>query len=298
MVKILSAFILITWLSVDLVYPQKRRETYETSLVGDRITPAVSSVMMPRTYTEVLLASSLLTSNSYYDFNRKLNPFDSRYSYSFNTLMITHGISASNRFNIGVDLNYRIGREDADRNSSPLAVFGNSGDGLIEYARALTSIGFRMRYVPFNNNKNFVIQHTYFVPVNTSPGVNFLGDNRHVFNTQLLYNYLIGSKLFLFGQADIFVRFRDDQGSSEIINPLNVFLSYLATKHFFPFAQVGMTNRWTDKFDHLSQSFSYGVGIQYQFTTMFTINAFYNDTFAGKFTSDFKSFNAGIRVVL
>lgn len=298
MAKILFAFVFLTWLSVDLIHAQKRRETYESSLVGDRITPAVSSVMMPKTFTEVLLVSSLLTTNGLYSTSRNLLPLAGRYSYSLNTLMITHGISASNRFNIGVDLNYRIGRQDSDRDSSPLKVYGNSGDGLLQYARALTSVGFRMRYVPFNNNQNFVVQHTYYVPVSTSPEVSFLGDNRHAFNTQLLYNHLIGSKLFLFGQADIFVRFADDPAGPQIINPLNVFLSYLATKHFFPFVQLGMMNQWTDKFDHLSQSFSYGIGIQYQFTTMFTINAFYNDTFAGKNSSDFQSFNAGIRVVL
>lgn len=273
-----------------------RRQTYDSLLVGDRITPAVSSVMMPKSYTEVILSNSLLTTNSYYKDDRNRMDIDERYSYLINTLQVTHGVSASGRLNVGLDLSYRTGRADADPNSSPLAVFGNSSEGLIQYERAFTSFGIRARYVP-TRNRNFVIQHVFSIPISTGEAGDFLGDNRYALNTQFLYTQLLGRKMFLFGQADVYVRFEDDQSDTDFTNPIYLFLTYLANDHFFPFLQLGMTNAWDTDFDLLRQSFTYGVGLQYQFNSMFNINAFYNDVFAGKTTYRFNAYNLGIRAV-
>jgi opacity protein-like surface antigen len=278
---------------------RSRREVYDSLLVGDRITPAVSSVMMPKSYTEVILSNTLLTTNSYFTVDRVLLDINQRYSYLFNTLQVTHGISSSGRFNVGMDLSYRTGRQDIDPESSPLKVIGNSGEGLVQYERALTSIGIRARYIPFGGNANFVIQNTFTIPFSTSSADNiFLGDNRYAFNTQLLYNHLLGRKVFLFGQLDVLVRFKNDYANTDITSPINVYASYLLNKHLFPFALIGMSNNWSRDFDHMSQSFTYGVGLQYQFTSMLTINAFYNDIFAGENSNRWKGFNLGIRAVL
>jgi hypothetical protein len=220
---------------------------------------------------------------------------DERYILMY--LQVTHGISASGRLNVGLDLSYRTGRADADPDSSPLAVFGNSSEGLIQYERAFTSFGIRARYVP-TRNRNFVIQHVFSIPISSSGEASeFLGDNRYALNTQFLYTQLLGKKLFLFGQADIYVRFEDDQMDTDFTNPIALFLTYLVNDHLFPFVQVGMTNAWDNDFELLRQSFTYGLGLQYQFNTMFNINAFYNDVFAGKTTYRFNAYNLGIRVV-
>lgn len=296
--QLLACTLLLTTLCVQLSFGQSaRKERYDSMLVGDRITPAVSSVMMPRTYTEVILSNSLLSSNTYFTASRESLKLDQRYSYFFNTLQVTHGLSSSGRFNLGLDISYRTGRADADPDSSPLAVLGNSSDGLIQYERAFTSIGFRARYVP-TRNRNFVIQHMFYIPIgaSTEEGM-FLGDSRYAFNTQFLYTQLLGRKVFLFGQMDVLVRFENDQGDTDYTNPINIFATYLVNKHLFPFVQVGMLNAWSKDFELLRQSFTYGVGLQYQFNTMFNINAFYNDVFAGKTTNRWKAYNIGIRVV-
>lgn len=149
-----------------------RRQKYDSLVVGDRITPAVSSVMMPKSYTEVILSNSLLTTNAYYNDDRNRIDADERYTYLINTLQVTHGISASGRLNLGLDLSYRTGRADADPDSSPLAVFGNSSEGLIQYERAFTSVGIRARYVPARN-RNFVIQHVFSIPVGSGEASEF-----------------------------------------------------------------------------------------------------------------------------
>jgi hypothetical protein len=69
----------------------------------------------------------------------------------------------------------------------------------------------------------------------------------------------------------------------------------LVNRHLFPFVQVGMLNPWGDV---TLQSFSYGIGLQYQFNTMFNINAFYSDVFAGKNSNPWNIYNLSIRVVL
>jgi hypothetical protein len=279
----------------------KRREAYDSLIVGDVITPAVSSVMMPKGFTEVILYNGMLTANRYYNENREKTEYSptSRATYLISTLQVTHGLSNSGRFNVGLDLTYRTGRVDADPKSSPLKVLGNASDGLIQYGRAFTSIAVRARYVPLAEHKNFVIQHSFSIPLGTAGrDATFLGDNRYAINTQFLYNHLVGRKLFLFGQMDALVRLEDSRTKTDITNPINAYASYLMTKHFFPFALIGMTNFWNNKFDHLSQSFTYGVGVQCQFNSMFTINAFYNDVFAGKTAAQWKGFNLGIRKVL
>lgn len=287
---------LITLVLVITAGAQSKRKTiYDSLLVGDRITPAVSSVMMPKTYTEIILSNVLLTTNTAYLENGDAFVLSRRSTYVLNTLQVTHGISASGRFNVGLDLSYRTGRTNADPHSSPLKVFGNDSEGLIQYERAFTSIGFRARYVP-TRNRNFVIQHTFYIPFSTTSAESlFLGDNRYAFNTQLLYTQLLGRKVFLFGQADIFVRFKQDQNGTDVTKPINVYATYLLSRHVFPFVQLGMVNAWEDV---NRQSYSYGAGLQYQFNSMFNINAFYNDVFAGKNGNQWKTFNFGVRVVI
>jgi hypothetical protein len=291
----LLLFVLCTWQAYG---QSKRRQAYDSMLVGDQITPAVSSVMMPKTYTEVLLSNALLTTNSYFTSERDLIELGQRNTYLFNVLQITHGVSRSSRFNIGLDLTYRSGRADSDPDSSPLKIFGNSSDGLIGFERGLTSVGFRTRYVP-TRNRNFVIQHILTVPFSTTSADNvFLGDNRYAFNTQFLYNQLLGRKFFLFGQADALVRFTEGDEETDYTNPLYLFVTYLLNRHVFPFALIGMTNAWDSGFSLVRQSFNYGVGVQYQFNTMFNVNFFYTDIFAGKNVSRWNTYNLGLRVVL
>ncbi|HEY9005803.1 MAG TPA: hypothetical protein VIM75_06695 [Ohtaekwangia sp.] len=276
----------------------ERRNAYDSLLVGDRITPAVSSVMMPKSYTEVILSNALLTTNTYFTVDHVSLSMNQRYTYFINTLQVTHGIAKSGRFNVGLDFSYRTGRQDIEARSSPMKVFGNDSKGLIQYERAITSIGIRARYLPFAK-PNFVVQQTFYIPMSAGSNQSiFLGDNRYALNTQLLYNYLISRKMFLFVQADLLVRFRDARANADFTNPINVFASYLMTKHIFPFALIGMTNSWDYNFDHTRQYFTYGVGMQYQFNTMFTVNLFYSNVFSGENSNQWKTFNPGIRKVL
>lgn len=273
----------------------RRRSLYDSLLVGDRITPAVSSVMMPKTYTEVILNSSMASTNTFFDAQRDKLGMDFRSTSSITTLQVTHGISSSGRFNLGLDLSYRMRRMDGDPESSPFKVFSNESNGLIDYERAFTSVGIRARYVP-TRNRNFVIQQAFVIPVASSAEGAFLGDNRYALNNQFLYTQLLGRKFFLFGQLDVLIRFQQDESSSDYTVPFNVFASYLLNNHIFPFVQLGMVNVWGEDFDH-RQSFNYGVGLQYQFNTMFNINAFYSDAFSGKNIYQFSTLNLGVRAV-
>jgi hypothetical protein len=286
----------ILFLIVNTVQAQsKRRQIYDSLLVGDKITPIVSSVMMPKGYTEIILSNSMFTTNSVYNSDGESLNLNNRITYLFNTLQVTYGASSSARFNVGLDVSYRTGRADSDPESSPWKVFGNSSEGLIEYERGLTSIGLRARYVP-TRNRNFVIQNTFVVPFGSSdPDNEFLGDNRYAFNTQFLYTYLAGRKVFLFGQTDVLYRFKDDRYESDFTIPINLYCSYILNRHLFPFIQAGMVNSWNDV---TSQWFTFGAGLQYQFNTMFNINVFYNDVFAGTNVNRWNYYNLGIRVVL
>jgi len=293
-------FTLVTFcllaMECSVVAQSTRRQVYDSMLVGDRITPAVSSVMMPKTYTEVIVNSSMVSTNSYFDTNRDKLGMDFRSTTSITTLQVTHGVSSSARFNVGLDLSYRIRRIDGDPESSPFKVFTSESDGLIDYERAFTSVGIRARYVP-TRNRNFVIQQAFVVPVASSAEGAFLGDNRYALNNQFLYTQLLGRKFFLFGQLDVLIRFKQDENNSDVTVPLNIFASYLLNNHIFPFVQLGMVNIWGEDLIDPGQSFSYGFGLQYQFNTMFNINAFYSDAFSGKNIYQFRTLNLGVRIV-
>ncbi len=280
-------------------HAQSRRQKYDSLLVGDRITPAVSSVMMPKSYTEVIIYSSLLTANMGCETNGDPAPLygRGRDAFLFNTLQVTHGLSGSGRFNAGLDLSYRIGRTDVDPQSTPTKVFGNDNKGMINYDRAFTSVGLRARYVPFAKVPNLIVQHTFTIPIGKgSDESRFLGEGRYAVNSQLLYNQLLGRKFFLFGQTGLYVRLKENNDrDTDYTVPVNIFATYLLSKHVFPFVQIGMNNTWFRYFT--STSYNYGVGLQYQITSMHTINFFYNDTFAGKFTNRWKTFNLGLRAV-
>ncbi|MEP6736642.1 MAG: hypothetical protein ABJA70_14050 [Chryseolinea sp.] len=297
----ISLFLVFLCLSLftDHAFAQSRRRmVYDSSIVGDRITPSVSSVMMPKTYSEVLLSNTLSTANTYFKSDRSKINLTERDTYLINTLQVTHGISASGRLNVGLDISYRMARSDANRTSSPTKVFGNDGTGLRNYARGFTSLGVRARYA-LTEKRNFVIQHTFYLPFQKATNdTQFLGDVRYALNTQFLYNQLIGRKVFLFAQGDIFIQFKTDHTPSYYNAPLNVYGTYLLTRNFFPFVQIGMSNTFNKDVKLSGQSYTYGVGLQYQFTTMFTINAFYNDVFAGKTYSDWRNFSFGVRAVL
>ncbi|MCU0399058.1 MAG: hypothetical protein MUC73_13270, partial [Cyclobacteriaceae bacterium] len=101
--------------------------------------------------------------------------------------------------------------------------------------------------------------------------------------------------VFLFGQADVLYRFKDDRYESDFTIPINLYCSYILNRHLFPFIQAGMVNSWNDV---TSQWFTFGAGLQYQFNTMFNINVFYNDVFAGTNVNRWNYYNLGIRVVL
>ena len=297
--KVLFAFACLCLLSLTPGFSQSRRAAYDSLIVGDRITPAVSSVMMPRSYTEIILNNSLLTANQFYASNGDVYAFPGggkRDSYFFNTLQVTRGLSSSGRLNMGIDISYRTGRTDSDPESSPSKVFGNNSDGLVKYERALTSVGLRARYVPFAKLRNLVVQHTFFIPVSAgSQESTFLGDSRYALSSQLLYNHFVGRKMFLFGQLDLFVRLKEGVQETDYTVPLNIFAAYLASKQFLPFVQVGTSRSWFEGFT--ASSYTFGADVQYQFTSMFNVNFFYNDVFAGKNYSDWRSFNLGVRGV-
>jgi hypothetical protein len=298
--KVVLAFVCLCLISEHTpALAQSRRAAYDSLIVGDRITPAVSSVMLPTGYTEVIVNNLLLTSNQFFASDRNLYSFPGggkRDSYFFNTLQVTHGLSSSGRFNAGVDLSYRTGRIDRDPESSPTKVLGSSSYGLIQYERAFTSVGLRARYIPFAKIRSLVVQHTFYIPISRgSQESTFLGDSRYALNSQLLFNQFLGRKTFLFGQLDLYVRLKDDFQETDYTIPLNLFAGYLVSKHFLPFVQLGTSRTWLEGFN--TSSYTYGAGLQYQFTTMFNINVFYNDVFSGKNYSDWKSFNLGIRGV-
>jgi hypothetical protein len=280
-------------------FAQSRRSMYDSLIVGDRITPAVSSVMMPKSYTEVIINNSLLTSNQFFASDANLYSFPGggkRDSYFFNSLQITRGLSGSGRFNAGIDISYRTARTDSDPKSSPTKVFGSSSNGLIRYERAFTSVGLRTRYIPFAKVRNLVVQHTFYIPISAgSQESTFLGDSRYALNSQLLYNQLLGRKTFLFGQLDLLVRLKQGLQQTDYTVPVNIFAAYLLSKHILPFVQLGTSRSWLEGFS--TTSYTYGAGIQYQFTTMFSVNFFYNDVFAGKNYSDWQNFNLAVRGV-
>jgi len=295
-------FICILILQLNVVNAQSRYKKYDSIFYERIFSPTFSTMMMPKGYVEVILNNSLLSTNQYWSDDSKLTNYNSRYTYNYSLLQTNIGVSSSSRISVGVDFYYTMGRNDAERTSSPFHVFNSNTPGNIQSASALSAIAPRIKVVPFKRYKNLIFQTALYLPVISNNSVKtFLGASEASWRNQFLYSVKISRKFMSFAQVDIDVYFKKSTSeSNRYAVPVNFYLYWIATNHIFPYASIGYGTQFQKLNDKFQSNYNYvpvTLGVQYQFSLRFNVNVNYSQYLVARNSGDWKSFNIGLRGV-
>ena len=278
----------------------QRYEEIRDSLSGQNLLlPAVSSVMMNKNQIEANLFNTILTATRARNDNSELYDLNARSTYMYNTLQLTYGISKNLRWNAGIDMNLVSARID-DSNSSMFKVFSSNVDGNSLFARAITSIGPRIRWKPFRENYQFTMQSSLLFPIlNNSEKKYLLGENQVYFQTQLLYNIPVNEQIFLFSQLGFQYGFKNDIVSSKFYPSLTGYISYFIPRKTVLFALVNYTPFFMNEngWEYFADAMQIGGGVQYQISKKILINGYYTNYVWGTSYPRFNSYTIGIRFV-
>ena len=299
---LLGALLLVSSTSLPA---QSRWKAYDSIYFENLFLPNFSNLLMPKGYVEVLVSNSLLTANRGWS-NTNGSTFDlnGRYTYDYVTAIGNAGISKNNRFNAGIEIHYAKGYHDSDPTSSPMDIFKGSPPGFVQRAGALTSAGPRIKWRPFKHNLHFVYISTLQFPLlHNALKESLLGQSRTYWGNQFLYSFSLGRKLAFFAQDDLYLYFKEGVNShNQYYEALTFYSYFLITKHLFPFVSAGYgagygTDINTNKFKSQFQYLPVGVGLQYQYSLRFTINAYYNQYIRAQNYNDWRTMSLGFRGV-
>ncbi|WP_299228359.1 hypothetical protein [uncultured Psychroserpens sp.] len=232
-----------------------------------------------------------------------------RQTFFTSTIDVFTGISNSNRFNVGLLVEFRS-NVVSDRNA--LDVF--SFDGERGTARSgFTSFAPAIKFNPLKNVSNFTIQTAFHIPLidqETEDSV-FLDQKGFIFQNRFFYDYTFPSgdwQIFTelnteynFGKkAEQDANFDTVEGSfannSLLLTP-GVFLSYFPSQKFTILALVQHQQR-IDTGNDFEQDFTaVGGGAKYQLTKVLNIETLYTNFVRGNNTGLGQTFNIGLRAL-
>lgn len=277
---------------------EQRYKFLKDSLSKFQLVPAVSMILIKKTEVEINLFNSILSATEYRDDQGTINKLNARTTYMYNILQVSHGVSKTSRVNIGFDVNLISGRIDPDPNTSVFKVFNSYTTPPSKYASAISSVALRVRWQPFKNNMNFVIQSSLIIPtVSKDEKKDLLGQNQVSFSAQFLYSQSLSKHFFLFGQLSLQYGFSNSRIYSATFTPLAIYLSYVPTKRMVIFALVNYIPVFQKNTNWRYQSYALaaGGGLQYSISDNFLINCFYTNTFKGKNYGNYTGYNLGAR---
>ena len=294
--------LLLLTVSITLT-AQSRWKKYDSIYFENLFIPNFSNLLMPKGYVEVLLSNSVLTANrGWSNTNDLMFELNGRYTYDYVTAIGNVGVSQNNRFNAGVELHYAIGYHDSDPNSSLRAIFQDAPPGFVQRARAVTSVGPRIMWRPFPNNLRLVYISTLQFPLAYNAAVaSILGQQRVQWGNQFLYSFSPGKKLAFFARDDLYIYYGEGNNAyNQYYHALTAYSYFLITRHVFPFVSAGYSGAYgtdTNGFRNQFQSLPVGVGLQYQYSLRFTINAYYSQYVWAQNYNDWRTISLGFRGV-
>ncbi|MFP4845066.1 hypothetical protein [Winogradskyella sp. PE311] len=232
-----------------------------------------------------------------------------RQTFFTSTVDVFTGVSESNRFNIGLLLEFRSNVIN-DRNA--LDVF--SFDGESGTARSgFTSFAPAVKFNPLKNVSNFTIQTAFHIPLidqETDGGV-FLDQKGFIFQNRFFYDYTFPSgnwQIFTelnteynFGkkseQDSNFDTIEGSFANNSLLLTPGVFLSYFPSSKFTILGLMQHQQR-IDTGNNFEQDFTaIGGGVKYQLTKVLNIETLYTNFVRGNNTGLGQTFNIGLRAL-
>lgn len=223
---------------------------------------------------------------------------EARETYFTSTVDVFTGISANNRFNVGLLLEFRsnvIGDRDA------LDVF--KFDGESNTARSgFTSFAPAVKFNPIKSVSNFTIQTAFHIPLvdNESENGVFLDQKGFTFQNRFFYDYNFSSKWQLFTELNTEYHFGKKEESfannSLSLTP-GLFLSYFPSSKFTVLGLVQHSQRIETGNDFEQDFTAVGGGAKYQISDVLNIETLYSKFVRGNNTGLGQSFNIGLRAL-
>jgi hypothetical protein len=261
--------------------------------------PAVSSVMMNKNQIEVGLFNTILSATTARNSNGELYDLNARSTYLYNTLQLIYGISENARWNLGLDLNLTSVRLD-ESNSSVFKVFSSKTHGNSQFARAISSIGPKVRWKPIQDNYRLTLQSGLLFPVvNNADNKYLLGENQVFFQTQLLHNIHLDDRIFIFSQLGFQYGIKDENVSSKFYPALTGYCIYFIPRKTVFFALINYSPFFMNEtnWEHFANALQIGGGVQYQISKNILINGYYTHYIWGTSFPVFSSYTIGLRIV-
>jgi hypothetical protein len=278
----------------------KRYEAMKDSLSKvNPLLPAVSSVMMNKNQLEVNLFNTILSATRARNIYGDLYDLNARSTYLYNTLQFTYGISENARWNLGLDLNLTSARI-GDNNSSMFEVFSSNVEGNSQFARAITSMGPRIRWKPFQDNYRVTLQSSILFPALKDEDIKYLlGKNQVYFQSQLLYNFLPNDRFFLFSQLGFQYGFKNEDVSTKFYPALTGYGVYYIPRKTILFSIINYTPFFMNEtqWEHFANALQIGGGMQYQISKNILINGYFTKCIWGTNYPHFSSYTIGLRFV-
>lgn len=223
---------------------------------------------------------------------------EARETYFTSTVDVFTGISANNRFNVGLLLEFRsnvIGDREA------LDVF--KFDGESNTARSgFTSFAPAVKFNPIKSVSNFTIQTAFHIPLvdNESENGVFLDQKGFTFQNRFFYDYNFNSKWQLFTELNTEYHFgkkEDSFANNSLSLTPGLFLSYFPSSKFTVLGLVQHSQR-IDTGNDFEQDFTaVGGGAKYQISDVLNIETLYSKFVRGSNTGLGQSFNIGLRAL-
>lgn len=261
------------------------------------------SVLLNKGQKELLLFNNYYSQTHIRNQNGEKVTVGQRQSFMRSSFGMLYGVSTSSRFNLGFEVNISSARYSAVDDSF-FSLFGSSEDDFKK--TLLSSVGSKVKFVPFNNLNGFSVQSTFLIPVSSDlEKGQFVDHDRYSWFTQFFYDRAIGQNTRLFLEADVLYRIKGNSLQQNFIRfPLNAIFSYFPNskstiyalfQHSPAFGKLVGTTQ--EVFGQLRWYTQLGVGAKYQLTPSLGLELSYGNFLNSRNDGAGDVVNLGIRII-
>lgn len=305
---------------------------YITPIQGQNLLPTLddnqnfniggfSSILMPQGKTEINWNNTL---NSFW-LGLYASPTNQtirdrlRFTNFFSTLDAYHGFSKKAKWNLGIRLQYSARRIDNEAASSPFKIFSDEGaDENVDFDksyRGLTGYGIRLRFAPFENTPQFVINGGYTISNSKSEEYQKnLNTDRNVIDLNASYFLELNTNAFYYFSLNNTIFSASEVNKDWLFNSgAGFFLVHLFFNQklvLYPGLSYNITYKSPDILDDFlirtDETLLGSLGIQWQPSNQFSLNVsggiplFLNDynLAVERIRNSYSQLSLGMRIVL
>jgi hypothetical protein len=265
------------------------------------------SVLLQSGQTEISLFNNFYTQEGYRDGEGKFVDAGEQQTYFTGITQLNYGVSKQGRFNIGLDLNLQSVRLDPNQDASFIQVLSFADTTFTR--TAMTNIGPRIKWKPFQNVQGFSLSSAFWIPLADSmENYPFLAWDRYTWWNQFFYDQKLGENTRLFAEADLLFRFpRYDNQSTLFSLPTSLFLSWFPTDKSTVYGMAQFSPEFirlpdppvdgTAQLYYNSYFLQSGVGAKYQILTNIQLEFLYTNFIASENAGAGATWNLGIKYI-